>query len=141
MPKHNANKKVKQESPPLERLRIDKWLWAARFYKTRSLASEAIKGGKIHHQGCRAKPSKELQVGDELVVKQGYVEKTVIVQALSDKRGPASQAAMLYQETTESIQKRENFKTAVQSQPAYRTAGTGRPTKRERRKIIQFTKP
>ncbi|MDH5325522.1 MAG: S4 domain-containing protein [Gammaproteobacteria bacterium] len=139
MPKHNANKTGKAPTA-LTRLRIDKWLWAARFYKTRSLASEAIKGGKIHHQGDRAKPSKELVVGDELTIKQGYTEKTVIVLALSDKRGPAPQAALLYRETPESIQKRENFKTVVKTQPAYRDTGSGRPTKRERRKIIQFTR-
>jgi len=80
-----------------KKIRIDKWLWAARFYKTRSLASEAIKGGKVSVNSHRAKPSREVELGDTLVLRQGFDEKTVIVQALSDKRGPATVAQQLYQ--------------------------------------------
>ncbi len=122
-----------------EKVRIDKWLWAARFFKTRALAIEAIKGGKVSHAGNRVKPSKEVQVGDELSIRQGYAVKTVIVKALSDKRGPAPQAALLYDETSESIQKREDMKSQFMAQPAMRKHGLGRPTKRERRKIVAFT--
>ncbi len=123
----------------MEKVRIDKWLWAARFFKTRALAIDAIKGGKVHHGGSRVKPSKEVQVGDELSIRQSYAVKTVIVKALSDKRGPAPQAALLYEETPESIQKREDMKLQFMAQPAMRKHGLGRPTKRERRKIVAFT--
>ena len=122
-----------------EKVRIDKWLWAARFFKTRALAIDAIKGGKVSHAGSRVKPSKEVQVGDELSIRQGYAEKTVIIKALSDKRGPAPQAALLYEETPQSRQKREELKAQIAAQPAMRNHGLGRPTKRERRKIVAFT--
>lgn len=123
----------------IHKIRVDKWLWAARFFKTRSLAIEAIKGGKVSAQGIRVKPSKELQVGDCVTIRQGYAEKTVIVLALSNKRGPATQAALLYEETEESIQKREQQKSQRTIEPALHRTGSGRPTKRERRKIIKFT--
>ena len=123
----------------MDKVRIDKWLWAARFFKTRGLAIDAIKGGKVSHAGQRVKPSKEVQVGDELSIRQGYVVKTVIVKGLSDKRGPAPQAALLYEETPQSIQKREDMKTQFMAQPPMRKHGLGRPTKRERRKIVAFT--
>ncbi|KPJ91254.1 MAG: hypothetical protein AMJ53_12020 [Gammaproteobacteria bacterium SG8_11] len=136
----------RSNSPPqstdaqsVDKVRIDKWLWAARFFKTRGLAIDAIKGGKVSHAGNRVKPSKEVQVGDELSVRQGYDVKTVIVKALSDKRGPAPQAALLYEETPHSRQKREELKAQLMSQPAMRRHGLGRPTKRERRKIVAFT--
>ena len=122
-----------------DKVRIDKWLWAARFFKTRSLAIEAIKGGKITHGGQRVKPSKEVQVGDELSIRQGYAVKTVIVIAVSDKRGPAAQAMLLYEETPESVRKRAELKEQVLAQPGIRQHGLGRPTKRERRKIVAFT--
>ena len=120
-------------------VRIDKWLWAARFYKTRSLASDAIKTGKIHLDNARVKASRELHVGDRLTIRQDIMEKTVVVKALSDKRGPAPLAALLYEETPQSIEKREAFKLMKASQPALRDRGLGRPTKRERRRIIEFT--
>jgi len=125
--------------PAAKKVRIDKWLWAARFFKTRSVASEAIKGGKISQQGARVKPSKEVMLGDVLTIRQGYFEKTVEVMELSDKRGPAVQAQTLYAENQESIERREKMKIMRQAQPAFRHAGEGRPTKRERRKIIKFT--
>ena len=123
----------------MEKVRIDKWLWAARFFKTRALAIEAIKGGKVSYSGARVKPSKEVQIGDELSIRQGFDLKTVVVTALSDKRGPASQAVLLYTETEESIQKRQQLKSQLLAQPGIREHGLGRPTKRERRKIIAFT--
>jgi len=126
-------------SPTAKKVRIDKWLWAARFFKTRTVASEAIKGGKISQQGSRVKPSKEVMVGDVLTIRQGYFEKTVEVLGLSDKRGPAVVAQSLYVENQDSIERREKLKIMRQAQPAFRHAGEGRPTKRERRKIIKFT--
>jgi ribosome-associated heat shock protein Hsp15 len=123
-----------------QKVRIDKWLWAARFYKTRSLASEAIKGGKVSVNHHRTKPSRELEVDDILILRQGYDEKTVIVQALSDKRGPASVAQQLYSETSDSIQKREKEKELRKLAAVQRPHGEGRPTKRSRRQIHRFTR-
>jgi ribosome-associated heat shock protein Hsp15 len=132
------NRRHSKETPL--KIRIDKWLWAARFYKTRSLASTAIKGGKVAVNGQRAKPSRELVVGDSLTLRQGYDEKTVVVQALSEQRGPASQAQQLYQETHESLQKRDKEKQLRQLAAVQRPHGEGRPTKRERRQIHRFTR-
>jgi len=120
-------------------LRIDKWLWAARFFKTRSLASDAVKTGKVLVNGEKIKPSKEIAIGDTLTIKQSYFSKTVAVLELSARRGPATVAATLYQETPESIINRERLKEIQQAQPAVRHAGQGRPTKRERRQIVSFT--
>lgn len=127
-------------SDSAQKVRIDKWLWAARFFKTRSLASEAIKGGKVSVNNHRAKPSRDLEIGDVLTLRQGFDEKTVVVQALSDKRGPATVAQQLYQETQESIQKREKEKELRQLSAAQRPHGEGRPSKRERRLIHRFTR-
>ena len=126
-------------SPPPTKVRLDKWLWAARFYKTRSLASEAIKGGKISINGARPKTSREVLIGDTICLRQGYDEKTVIVQALSDKRGSATIAQQLYTETADSIAAREKNKELRQLATAQRPRGEGRPTKRERRHIHRFT--
>ncbi len=123
-----------------KKIRIDKWLWAARFYKTRSLASEAIKGGKVSVNSQRAKPSREVELGNTLVLRQGSDEKTVIVQALSDKRGPATVAQQLYQETADSLQKREKEKELRKLAAVQRPHGEGRPTKRSRRQIHRFTR-
>jgi len=120
-------------------LRIDKWLWAARFYKTRSLASDAVKTGKVQVNGEKAKPSKEITIGDTLSIKQAYFSKTITILNLSLRRGPAAVAATLYEETAESIANRERLKEIQQTQPAIRQSGQGRPTKRERRQIISFT--
>jgi len=121
-------------------VRIDKWLWAARFYKTRSLASEAIKGGKVSVNGQRSKPGRELAVGDRVVLRQGYDERTVIVQALSDRRGPASVAQQLYEETAESIRRREKEKELRRLAAVQRPHGEGRPSKKARRQIHRFTR-
>lgn len=121
-----------------QKVRIDKWLWAARFFKTRSLAITAINGGKVYLNQQRAKPAKEVHVGNELVIRTGYSERTVLVKALSTRRGPASEAALLYEETPQSIAKRELL--ASQQQAQQRDARTGRPTKKERRAIHRFTR-
>lgn len=123
----------------LQSLRIDKWLWAARFYKTRSLASDAVKTGKVLINGEKAKPSKEISVGNTITIRQAIFTKTIEVRALSNRRGPATIAATLYQESPESVANRERLKEIQLAQPAIRRPGLGRPTKRERRRIIAFT--
>jgi ribosome-associated heat shock protein Hsp15 len=119
------------------RVRIDKWLWAARFYKTRGLAAEAIDGGKIDVNGGRAKRAKLVQVGDEIRVRQSPFEHVVHVRGVSERRGPARVAATLYEETAESKSKREALATQMRSMPADDWE-TGRPTKRDRRAIERF---
>ncbi len=138
MPKQHFTRDTRPPTDP-QTLRIDKWLWAARFYKTRSLASDAVKTGKVLVNGDKIKPSKEISIGDTLSIRQAYFSKTITVLELSARRGPATVAATLYQETQESILNRERLKEIQQTQPAVRRAGQGRPTKRERRQIISFT--
>ena len=120
--------------PNDDRLRIDKWLWAARFYKTRSLAADAVDAGKTLVNGQRVKPAKTLKPGDELQIRAHGAEYTVKVRALSDRRGPASQAALLYEETEESKRKRAEARLArVPLEPA--AVMRGRPTKKARRQL------
>src|SRR5262245_37865381 len=121
-----------------EPVRLDKWLWAARFFKTRSLASQAIAGGKVQVNGDRAKRSKILQIGDEVRVRQGAFEHRVLVQALSEHRGPASVAATLYQETASSRRAREMLAAQLKMAQVPRFEGKGRPTKRDRRDLERF---
>ena len=117
--------------------RIDKWLWAARFYRTRGKAKEAIDGGKVHINGARAKPSKELNIGDMLELTQGWDEKTVMVKALSDVRRSAQISQELYAETATSLAKRERI--AEQRKSAEnQVRSKGRPSKKNRRLIHQF---
>jgi ribosome-associated heat shock protein Hsp15 len=116
----------------MDRLRIDKWLWAARFYKTRSLASAEVDKGRVQVDGAAIKPARELKAGDRVGIRIGIITRTVVVRAISDKRGPASVAALLYEETPESIN--ERAATAEQHRLAPEPAlNEGRPTKRERR--------
>jgi ribosome-associated heat shock protein Hsp15 len=117
------------------RIRLDKWLWAARFYKTRSLASEAIAGGKVQVNGDRAKRARPLVVGDEVRVRQGPYESLVVVRALSARRGPASVAAELYQERPESRAAREAMALQLKTLHAAFVPEKGRPTKRDRRDL------
>lgn len=121
-------------------IRLDKWLWAARFFKTRSLANKNIKGGKITVNNQHPKTGRELSVGDTISIRQGHELKTVVVRALSSQRGPASAAQLLYEETEESIQTREKEKGLRQMATAQRPRGEGRPTKRSRRLIHRFTR-
>ena len=121
----------------IEEVRVDKWLWAARFFKTRSLATEAINGGRVHLNGQRIKPSRKLKVNDTLSISIGQVEKVVIVLGLSDRRGSASIAQSLYEETAESIQKREEKKQLMASQPQM-DRFWGKPNKKDRRDIRKF---
>lgn len=118
------------------RVRLDKWLWAARFYKTRGLAAEAIAGGKVQVNGDRVKRAKLLQEGDEVRIRQGPYEHRVVVRALAERRGPAAQAAMLYAERPESIAAREALALQLRSlHAAFVSESKGRPTKRDRREI------
>ena len=118
----------------MERLRIDKWLWAARFYKTRSLASEEIDRGRVHVNGMAVKPAREVKAGDVVQLRVGVITRSVLVQGVSDKRGPATVAALLFTETPESVANR--IAAAEQRRLAPEPALSlvdGRPTKRERR--------
>jgi ribosome-associated heat shock protein Hsp15 len=119
------------------RVRLDKWLWAARFFKTRGLAADAIDGGKVDVNDARAKRSKMVQLGDVVRIRQTPFEHVVHVRGVSERRGPASIAATLYEETAESKAKREALATQLRSMPVDDWE-TGRPTKRDRREIERF---
>lgn len=115
------------------RTRIDKWLWCARFYKSRSLASEAVAGGKVHVNGERVKPSRSLSVGDRLAITQGAVAREVVVRALPERRGPAAAAQACYEETAQSIERRERLRQSQALAAAMTPRPDARPDKRERR--------
>lgn len=121
----------------MEKVRLDKWLWAARFFKTRALAKQAIEGGKVHCAGERCKPAKEIRTGDELGIRCGYDVRHVIVQALSDVRRGAPEAQTLYQETAESLAKREEA-ALLRKAGALGLQTAGRPTKKQRRQLEQW---
>ncbi len=120
----------------MERVRIDKWLWAARFYKSRSLAAAAVSGGLARLNGTRVKPSKEVAAGDELELTIGQTRRVVIVRGLSERRGPAKEAVKLYEETPASVAARELAaeQRRLQSPPPGADLGV-RPTKRDRRRL------
>ncbi len=120
------------------KVRIDKWLWAARFFKTRSLAAKAVSGGHVHLNGNRVKPARPVQVGDELVIRRGEVEFTVHILALSGKRGPARVARTLYEETENSIAAREAAREERRLIRAAAVRPAGKPDKRDRRRIREF---
>ena len=122
-----------------DRVRIDKWLWAARFFKTRSLASDAIGGGKVSLNGESVKPAKMLQVGDAVSIRLGPYEHIIVVRALSERRGPARVAQALYEETAQSLAAREKLAEQLRMAPAaFVYEEKGRPTKRDRREIERF---
>lgn len=123
----------------MDSVRIDKWLWAARFFKTRSMAKHAIEGGKIKIAGVRPKPSREVKVGETLVIKQGFDEKTVTILALTDVRRGAPEAQQLYQESHTSIQRREEAAAVRKAnKAAFLGAPEQRPSKKQRRQIHRF---
>jgi len=126
------------EREPPTRLRIDKWLWAARFFKTRSLARDAVESGKVRLDGDRVKPSKEVKAGDTLIIQQGEFTWTVSVLGLSDRRGPAPEARLLYSEDAESQAARLQRIETRQWGADPGSAIKGRPTKRDRRLIHRF---
>jgi len=119
--------------------RLDKWLWAARFFKTRSLATAAIETGKVHVDGDRVKPAKEVKIGQVVHIRNRDFEIEVDVQALSNIRKGAPEAALLFSETQASISKRENAKITGENEFAQRDRGLGRPTKKQLRDIKKFT--
>ncbi len=129
----------KDAGQALGRLRIDKWLWAARFYKTRSLAAQAVDGGKVKLNGERAKPGKGVRPGDRLEVRSGELQWLIEVLAVSPRRGPAPEAAKLYAESDESRAKREQRLLVRRAGPHLAHDTHGRPTKRDRRMIRRFT--
>lgn len=126
-----------QKSEEDDKVRLDKWLWAARFYKTRALAKAAIDGGKVHHRGERCKPGKEPRVGDVYVIRNGFDERSVVVQALSVVRRGAPEAQALYAETPDSVERREQA-AAQRKAGALGMQTDGRPSKKQRRQLHQF---
>jgi ribosome-associated heat shock protein Hsp15 len=122
-----------------DKVRLDKWLWAARFFKTRSLASDAIDGGKVLLDQQRIKPAKEVRIGATIYIKRKEVDIEVVVMALSTVRRSAPEAQQLYQETQQSLEKREQAKVSRLADHAKRERGAGRPTKRQIRDILKFT--
>jgi ribosome-associated heat shock protein Hsp15 len=123
----------------VERVRLDKWLWAARFFKTRALATEAVAGGKVHAGDQRCKPSHPVRLGEVLRIQRGIEEYRVTVRALNDRRGPATEAALLYEETPESRQQREALRERRRLERSPFPQPAGRPTKQDRRRIVRFT--
>ncbi len=121
-------------------IRLDKWLWAARFFKTRALAAEAITGGKVHLNDSRVKPAKVIHIDDELKIRRGSYEWIVIVRGLKEKRGPASQAQLLFEETEKSKQDREVLAVQLRVQGPHQPSMKGRPSKKARREITRFTR-
>ena len=126
-----------QKSEEDDKVRLDKWLWAARFYKTRALAKAAIESGKVHCRGERCKPGKEPRLGDEFQIRQGFEERTVVVQALSIVRRGAPEAQALYTETEASIVKREAA-AAMRKAGSLGMSTDGKPSKKQRRDLFKF---
>jgi len=118
-----------------ERLRIDKWLWAARFMKTRSLAADAVKGGRVQVGGQRVKPSREVAPGDHVQITVGHTRRTVVVLGVAARRGPAAEARLLYEETAESAAEGERRAADRRLAEPPQAAPGGRPTKRDRRRF------
>ena len=123
---------------PGDKLRLDKWLWAARFFKTRSLAKAAVEGGKVQLAGQRVKVSREICEGDTLHIRQGWDERVVVVKALSEQRRGAPEAQLLYEETAQSIAKREEAAAARKAAGGMIDRPAQRPDKRQRRQIHRF---
>lgn len=121
-------------------VRLDKWLWYARFYKTRALALEAIKAGKIKLAGSRVKPSKTVRTGEVYTLRIDPYSWTVTVRAPGSRRGPAAEAALLYEETAQSRQDRETLAAQIKLNNQWIPQTHGRPTKRDRRQIVKFTR-
>ncbi|MBF1994910.1 ribosome-associated heat shock protein Hsp15 [Serratia symbiotica] len=129
---------MKEQETRDQAIRLDKWLWAARFYKTRALAREMIDGGKVHYNGQRGKPSKMVELNAEITLRQGNEERTVIVLSLTDQRRSACEAQQAYQETGASIAKREKMALARKMNALTMPHPDRRPDKKERRNLIKF---
>lgn len=121
-----------------DKIRLDKWLWAARFFKTRSLAKDAIEGGKVHYEGQRTKVSKIVELGAKLTIRQGFDEKTVMVEGLSDQRRGAAEAQQLYKELAESIKARMDKAEHRRLIKQFMHSPDHKPNKKERRNIERF---
>lgn len=121
-----------------EAVRLDKWLWTARFYKTRTLAKEMIDGGKVHYNGQRSKPNKIVEVGATLKIRQGSDEKEIVVLALSTQRRGAPEAQLLYRETEQSLANREKLAMARKMNALSMPHPDRRPDKKERRDLLKF---
>ena len=119
-------------------MRVDKWLWAARLMKTRSAAAEAVTGGKVHVNGRAVKPSRDVGPGDELEITRGPVRQTVVVRAVAERRGPAREAVLLYEETPESVAAREAGREQRRIERLAEPDFGGRPTKQDRRKLTRL---
>ncbi|MFA3790994.1 ribosome-associated heat shock protein Hsp15 [Aliiglaciecola sp. SL4] len=130
--------KNKTDNKSTEIVRLDKWLWAARFFKTRSLARDMVQSGKVQYNGQRAKASRSVELGATIVLPAGFDSKEVIVEGLSDKRVSAPQAQLLYAETEKSIAQREKNAEARKLSAFHSPRPESRPDKKQRRKIIQF---
>jgi ribosome-associated heat shock protein Hsp15 len=124
---------------PTERLRIDKWLWAARFFKTRSLAAQAVDGGRVQLNGQRVKPAKDVKAGDELAIHIGELEWVIEVRGIPARRGPAEEARQLYAERADSRARRQAILETRKHAPEPALGLRGRPTKRDRRRLKRFT--
>lgn len=122
-------------NPGADTVRLDKWLWAARFFKTRSAAAKAITGAKVHINGHRPKRSSPVRAGDRVRIRKGLYEYQVVVRGLSEHRGPATVAETLYEETAESIRGRERRKLQKKAAPTFSFREKGRPSKKERRQL------
>lgn len=132
--------RMRATKEPTDAARLDKWLWAARFFKTRALAAEAIDGGKVHLNGERVKRSKGVKIGDEVRLRLGPYEHRVIVKSVADRRGPATVAATLYDELAESRATRDALLEQRRMEVAAGAEDPGRPSKRDRRQIEQLRK-
>ncbi|XAW89442.1 ribosome-associated heat shock protein Hsp15 [Vibrio sp. CDRSL-10 TSBA] len=124
-------------SSPSEAVRLDKWLWAARFYKTRSVARNMVDGGKVHYNGQRTKPSKLVELGAIITLRQGNEEKTVVIERVSEQRRGAPEAQTLYSETADSVEKREK-QALARKLNAHNPAPDRRPDKKQRRDLLKF---
>lgn len=131
---------IQQEDRDAGEIRLDKWLWAARFFKTRSLAAQAVAGGKIEINGMRPKPSRAVRAGDRLTIRRGSYEWRIIVRGIAPGRGPAVRAAALYEETEESRRNREIAAAQLRMQRPPEFDQPGRPSKKDRRAIVKWTR-
>jgi len=125
-------------SEPLEKMRLDKWLWCARFFKTRQLAAEAVQGGKVHLNGQRCKPGKDVKVGSKLAISKGPYDWEIEVQMLPRQRRPASEAKEFYSESEQSHERRQLLNEQLRAERAAHPVSDHRPNKRERRQIHRF---
>ena len=122
----------------MDSIRLDKWLWAARFFKTRPLATEAVNGGKVHLTGHRVKPGRLVHIGDALHIQRGPVQYEIIVKGINKQRRPASEMEQLYEETPESMASRQQLMDLHKMAAGARTAPSGKPNKHERKHIVRF---